>query len=90
MIDDKVEIEGNDVVGYLERVIYLEVMVPCVEDVLILHSKLVVSYLGKTGDVCLTNYSGSEVGLLDGRHKVLLEWICFRWIGDRVNPFLTY
>ena len=65
IIDNQVEIERNNIVSYLEGVVQMELLIPGVEQVLVLHSQRIEPNLGKTCGVCFSYYSRSKVGLLN-------------------------
>lgn len=90
IVNNEVEIERHNIVSDLERMVQMELLIPLIEDMLVLHSELVESYLGETSNVRFSNNSGSEVGLLDRCQKVLLEWVALRRISQWIDPLLAY
>lgn len=48
IVNNEVEVERHNIVSYLERMVQMELLIPFIEDVLVLHSERVESYLGET------------------------------------------
>lgn len=88
-INDQVEIEWDNIVTNFKTVIQMELLIPIVEDILILHSEHIESNLGETCVIGFSNDSRSEVSLFHRCQEILVKFVFLRWICDQVDSLLA-